>query len=197
MEVPSLIFDKLWRSKYATEKYVTKLLSGKINFSGKRVLDFGCGTGSYSFLFDPDKYLGVDVDGKRIAYAQKHYPKYKFQKIDANTLKIEKDKFDYIFIVSVLHHLNNKTNKKYIKQFFEILDKHGMIVGMEPCLFLNTPLNNWFMKFIDRGKFIKTEQEYQSLFKDLFLFETQKKYTRHFMYNELFYIVHKKFKEVM
>lgn len=90
MEVPALIFDKLWRTKYTTGKYITKLLSGKINFSGKRILDFGCGTGSHSFLFDSDEYLGVDINGKRIIYAQKHYPEYKFQKIDTDKLEIKK-----------------------------------------------------------------------------------------------------------
>lgn len=88
--------------------------------------------------------------------------------------------------------MNDKINRKYIKQFFKILDKNGAVVGMEPCLFPNTLFNNWFMKFIDRGKFIRTKQAYQLLFKDLLLFETQKKYTRHFVYNELFYIAHKK-----
>ncbi|MCK4744854.1 class I SAM-dependent methyltransferase [Candidatus Parcubacteria bacterium] len=191
MEIPPLIFDKLWRSKYATEKYITKVLSEKINFSEKHILDFGCGTGSYSFLFNPNKYLGVDVCEKRIIYAQKHYPRYKFQKIDINKFEIKKGKFDYIFIVSVLHHLNNEINKKYIKYFFKVLNNDGAIIGMEPCLFSNTPFNNWFMEFIDRGKFIKTEKGYKLLFKNLFLFKTQKKYTRHFAYNELFYIAHK------
>ncbi len=190
MEIPALIFDKLWRSRYATEKYMKSVLLEKINFSEKRVLDFGCGVGSYCLLFDSDKYLGIDIDDKRIAYAQKHYPQYKFQKID---IKYLREKFDYIFIVSTLHHLNNATGREYIRHLFKILDSNGAIVGMEPCLFPNTCLNNWFMKFIDKGKFIRTEKDYMSLFNGFFQFKVQKKYNRHFLYNELFYIAYKNF----
>jgi len=192
MEIPALVFDKIWRSKYATNKYIKKIFSGKVNFSGKSVLDFGCGTGSYAFLFDPEKYIGIDLMGKRIEYAKKHHPKYKFKKIDIKQLASEENNFDYIFIISTLHHIDDETLKKYFKLFFRILNKKGAIVGMEPCLLKNTPFKNWFMKTVDRGKFIRSEKEYKTLFGDMFLFDSQKKFTRHGLYNELFYIAYKK-----
>lgn len=39
-KIPSFIFDKIWRSKWATRKDVEKILGKKIKFNGKKVLDF-------------------------------------------------------------------------------------------------------------------------------------------------------------
>ena len=45
----------------------SELLAGP----GERVLDFGCGRGSYSHLFDSDSYIGVDVTPSFVRYAPK------------------------------------------------------------------------------------------------------------------------------
>jgi len=192
IEIPAFIFDKIWRSQKATKKYVEDVLKKKVNFSGKSVLDFGCGAGSYCFLFDSKGYLGIDLDKKRINYAKKVYPNYNFEDILLENLCLGDKKFDYVFIISTLHHINDIEMKKYRKYLYGLLKEKGSVVGMEPCFFPKKPFNNWFMKFIDRGKFIRNEKEYKSLFGNLFSFQTKKKFIRNLFYNELFYIAHKK-----
>ena len=42
---------------------------------GDRVLDFGCGIGSNSKLFNSENYIGVEVDKSRVESARlKYYP---------------------------------------------------------------------------------------------------------------------------
>lgn len=190
-QIPAFIFDKFWRSEYATKKYVERIIGDTVNFGGKKVLDFGCGTGSYSLLFDSDKYVGVDTDRGRIEYATKHYTEYTFRHIENDSLVNLGDNFDYIFIVSTLHHLSNKQIELLTKQFHKILKPNGCIIGMEPCFFPGSTFNNWFMKWIDRGEFIRSEKNYKSLFESLFNFITQKRFKRHSVYNEIFYIASK------
>lgn len=194
--MPAFFFDKFWRSKFATQRYVKGVIDHSINFREKRVLDFGCGTGSYSFLFDCDKYIGIDTDYDRIKYAKRTYPKYDFRHIKNGLPTNLGEDFDYIFIVSTLHHLNNDAIRKYFEQFYKILKPDGYIIGMEPCIFPDLIFNNWFMRWIDRGKFIRSEKDYKSLFEGLFNFNVQKKFRRHFVYNELFYVASKKFTEL-
>src|SRR3989338_3862075 len=105
--IPAFFFDRFWRSKYATKKYIENVIGDSVNFSGKKVLDFGCGTGSYSFLFDPDKYIGIDIDYDRIKYAKKNYPEYNFRYTQNDIIKNLGNNFDYVFIVSTLHHLSD------------------------------------------------------------------------------------------
>lgn len=186
--MPPFIFDKIWRSKYATEKFVKKILLEEFDFKNKNVLDFGCGTGSYCIFFDSDKYLGIDTDRKRIEYTKKEYPRYRFHVFDKskNLLNLKKT-FDVVFVVSVLHHLPDKDCSKYIKMFYEVLNPKGKVIMMEPCLFPKSRFNNWFMEFIDRGKYIRTEEEYKNLFRGYFNVIVHKKYKRHSVYNEIFF----------
>lgn len=67
-----------WRERYRIQKEKTAGYSGslegygervkwvenelrKLNLLNLRVLDYGCGTGMYSQLFDKNKYLGIDI----------------------------------------------------------------------------------------------------------------------------------------
>lgn len=192
MTIPPFIFDKIWRSKYATAKYVKNILSEKIDFKNKSVLDFGCGTGAYCTLFEPDGYLGVDINKNRIEYAKKKHSQYTFLcNKDINLEKIGRS-FDFVFLISILHHLSDKECIENIRKFHQILKSHGRVVVMEPCLFPFSWFNNWFMKFIDMGKYIRTEENYKMLFDNLFNVVVHKKFKRHFVYNEIFFSARKK-----
>jgi len=37
----------------------------------KKTLDYGCGTGNFSIIFNKKKYLGIDIDNESIEYAKK------------------------------------------------------------------------------------------------------------------------------
>ena len=72
------------------------------------VLDFGCGVGFFSRLFNPNKYLGVDVNLSFIKNSKIKNPNNKFIFLKKNYLKNYENKINFIFINNVLHHLTDK-----------------------------------------------------------------------------------------
>ena len=79
---------------WITKRYLEAPLRA-CGISGKRVLDFGCGTGNLSWLFDTEGDLGLDIDERRIKYAMRQNPYHNFKVIAPGTLPAIK-KFDII-----------------------------------------------------------------------------------------------------
>lgn len=116
---------------------IINILKENYNFNGKKVLDFGCGTGSNCFLSTPENYLGVDINKKRIEYAKNKYPGYQFEVLK-NINYFPDNSFDIILNIAVLHHIPDKKLNPIIKDFHRILkNKTGMIVILEPCFLTN------------------------------------------------------------
>lgn len=133
-----------WRDRHAKQyanavgyagrdkEYQAKLLREKVEFIGPlieterhgRVLDYGCGIGAMSVLFDPDRYLGVDVTGEFLEIARQENAfeplapttdevvtesavcrAYEYQLLDEPRLALERP-FDFtcVFMANVLQH---------------------------------------------------------------------------------------------
>lgn len=74
--------------------------------------------------------------------------------------------FDIILLIAVLHHIPGDELTNIIKDLKRILKyPSGKIIVLEPCLFEDNLLNNYFMKLFDRGKYIRRKDEYLNLFK--------------------------------
>lgn len=160
-----------------------------IDFTGKNVLDFGCGIGSNTPLFSSANYLGIDNDHKRVEYAKRLYPGYTFGVTYSNErLPASSMTFDYVFISSVLHHIPTEDIKFYLREFQRILKPQGSIIVIEPCFFPDCRLANSFMACIDRGKHIRTEKEYMDIFNDnQYKTEIIDRFNELFFYNKLFF----------
>ena len=83
---------------------------------GDRVLDFGCGIGSNSKLFNPEDYIGVEVDESRVGSARLKYPESQFKQIpfissEDDKIPFEDNSFDIVFISLCLHHIDSSTCK--------------------------------------------------------------------------------------
>ncbi len=70
MELSPKLYHYFVRPQWFSNIFYDKMFHDLIDFRGKTVLDFGCGVGSSSFLFEPSAYHGVDCDGNRIEYAK-------------------------------------------------------------------------------------------------------------------------------
>ncbi len=194
MHLNPYLYQKIIRPKFAIKKYIEKTVKKEFNFDNSKVLDFGCGTGSNSFIFDNKNYIGVDTDRKRIEFAKKIFPNYKFEVIGNNEgkLDVKTNSMDYIFISATIHHISDAIFHKYVKDFKRILKKDGRIIAIEPVLHRKHKFKNIFMDYFDDGKYIRTEEEYKKLFENLFTITIHKKFSKFIFYNEIFFSATKK-----
>ncbi|MGJ9456895.1 hypothetical protein [Oceanobacillus sp. CF4.6] len=78
MELSPSFYHKLIRPKWFNQIYIHNRIEKHLNLYGKKVLDFGSGTGANCTLCKPGQYFGIDPDEKRINFAQQLYPDYDF-----------------------------------------------------------------------------------------------------------------------
>ncbi|MEK7627778.1 MAG: class I SAM-dependent methyltransferase [Patescibacteria group bacterium] len=187
MYLSPTLYNKLIRPKFLVKKYIKKIIQNQFDFTGSNVLDFGCGTGSACFIFSPKNYLGIDIDKKRIDFAKKSFPSYKFEVLNDNIIPAEDGIFDFICIFATIHHISDTVFKKYINEFKRVMKPSGAIIVIEPVISGKNKLNNWFMRIFDNGKYIRDESHYRSFFEDDFSVTIGMKFKKLFFYNELFF----------
>ncbi|WP_425800420.1 class I SAM-dependent methyltransferase [Desulfitobacterium sp. Sab5] len=187
MELSPRLYHWFVRPKFFTQLYINNLLQNSFDFRNKTILDFGCGIGSSSSIFDSNHYLGVDPDFHRVAYAKRLYPTYRFDVFDGKNLFLKQGSFDYIIMVAVLHHIPSDGVANYLTQLKRILKPFGQILVIEPCLAKNLRLSNSLMRFLDNGPYIRDSKGYIEIFKtNQFKTKIHKQYRR-FFYHEIFF----------
>jgi ubiquinone/menaquinone biosynthesis C-methylase UbiE len=188
LQLSPRIYHTLIRPKWFTKLYIQNHIQKHFNFTDKKVLDFGAGTGANCTLCRPDHYFGIDPDSYRIEFAKRLYNDYRFETFKGNELPADSHSFDYILIIAVLHHIPPEMVYGYIKEFKRVLKPDGRIVVIEPCLFEKSPISNWFMRTNDKGDYILREEGYLNYFtKEKFHCQVLKKYKKCFFYNELYF----------
>lgn len=187
MELSPRLYHWVVRPKLFTKLYINNVLKTNFDFSTRNVLDFGCGIGTSCSIFNPNYYLGVDLDSKRIDYAKQLYPTYQFNVFDGKELPLKHRSLDFIVIVAVLHHISNEDIRNYLNQFRQALKSYGQILVIEPCLSENSRLRNSLMNFFDNGTYIRDEKDYINLFEDNHYKTSVLKQFKRFFYNEVFF----------
>lgn len=188
MELPPKLYHYFVRPKWFSNIFYNSMFKDWVDFSGKNVLDFGCGIGSSSCLFEPTTYLGVDCDSTRIKYAKKLYPNYNFITIKDGQFSIPRNSMDCIIILSVLHHIPTRSLANYLKEFQRVLKSDGSLIIAEPCFCEKASLPNWYMANFDRGKYIRYEDEYLDIFKNAnYKTKVIKRYNQLLFYNKIIF----------
>jgi len=124
------------------------------------ILDFGCGVGYFSELFNPKKYIGIDINKNFIKLAKSRYSKYNFFNFEEKfILKNYKNKINGILINNVIHHLNNKQIENNFLFLKKNCKKNTSILIVEPLLVNNFFSVEFFMKTLDIGNYIYTKKE--------------------------------------
>ena len=130
------------------------------------VLDFGCGAGYFSTLFNPKKYVGIDINKSFIKLAKTKFIKHKFYNFDQKKLlKKYKNKIDYILINNVIHHLNKKQLRENFLFIKENCKKNSTLIIIEPLMPKKFFSFEFFMKVLDIGNFITNQNGYKKRLK--------------------------------
>ncbi|HEV2035635.1 MAG TPA: class I SAM-dependent methyltransferase [Candidatus Dormibacteraeota bacterium] len=104
--------------------------------TGKRVLDFGCGSGAYSVELArfAQHVTGIDISPEAIKQAEEHAEaaglkdKTTFTVMDAEALEFDTDSFDVVSVRGVLHHMDLNLA---LGQIQRVLTKNGKAIFLE------------------------------------------------------------------
>lgn len=112
--------------------YAYKEACKLINLSPKdEILDLGCGLGHGSWFFSHNvKFVvGVDISKYAINFAKKHYKKKNILFIHKDITKLAlKNKFDKIFILDVIEHLDKFQIKNLLFNITNYLKPNGLLI---------------------------------------------------------------------
>ena len=150
---PAYLCDEIMREEspgYVQLSLHYDLLSyiDRDQFSGKRILDFGCGSGASSMIlrrmFPDAEIVGVELEEKLLAIARSRAKYYEVDgqvnfltSPDESSLPDGIGEFDYIVMSAVYEHLLPVERKKLLPLLWSYLKRDGI-------LFLNQTPYRWF-----------------------------------------------------
>lgn len=139
-------------------------------FKGKKILDIGCGTANMLSYLADSEYIGFDMYEPYIEYAKKKFGnkgKFFSQSVSEATLQ-EYNNFDIVIAIGILHHLNDEEAIKLFEIGQKALKSGGKLITLDPCYTdEQSNLARWLISK-DRGKAIRTKDEYNILAKKVF-----------------------------
>ena len=137
--------------KYFEFKIFKRLLySLNVDLHGKQILEGGCGAGYgievISQYFTPSQYYAFDLNEGMVRRSQ---TKVKHRKLpvnvfqgDVTSIKLPAEKFDAVFIFTVLHH--EKNWRIALKEINRVLKPNGLLLINE----INDRSLNWFERYL-------------------------------------------------
>jgi SAM-dependent methyltransferase len=133
---------------------------------GDKVIDIGCGPAQALQSLPGVEYLGFDIDPDYIAFARRTYGD-KGTFVVANTQSLRGDSrfkdADVVIAVSVLHHLDDEEAADCIRFAYDALKRGGRLVCHDACWIPNQgAFSKWIMSS-DRGRNIRTEEQFRQL----------------------------------
>ena len=159
--VQSVMSGTSFREKIV-KKYITK--------KNVKVLDIGCGPAEILDILPKIHYYGFDINPVYINSAKiKYENKGKFfcKKLTSKNIKYL-PKFDYILLLGVLHHLNDKEVNELMTNIKKVLKRKGNIITLDN-IFTNN--QNFIAKFLiqmDKGQNVRSKKGYLNILKNHF-----------------------------
>lgn len=117
------------------------------DFGGKRILDFGCGSGASSMIlsrmFPKSEIVGVELDENYLQIARKRLEHYEYKNVhffsspSGNELPSNIGEFDFVIMSAVYEHLLPEERKTVMPLVWSVITPGGY-------LFLNMTPHRWF-----------------------------------------------------
>lgn len=130
------------------QKEEIDVISKKIDFNGKKLLEIGCGLGRWAEFFHDkcSEYVGIDYSENLIEIAKKHFnfPNCYFEKLSVTEIDEENlpivGAYDIIFITGVLIYLNDEDINIMIEKINNLTHDNSIIYVRETISVLDTRL---------------------------------------------------------
>lgn len=139
--------------------------------NGDKILDIGCGPANMlDYLPKTINYTGFDNSISYIKNAKKKFPQknYSFFCQNINFAQNFDEKFDIIMANAILHHIDDDEAEKLISFASKNLKNGGKFITLDGCFTSNqSKIKKWLLTN-DRGKFVRTKEDYFKLFSNYF-----------------------------
>jgi 2-polyprenyl-3-methyl-5-hydroxy-6-metoxy-1,4-benzoquinol methylase len=107
------------------------------HYSGQaRVLEIGCSLGNVSDAFrqlEGISYTGIDIDASAIAIARCRFSdrsNFRFETSPIEELSQKGERYDYVVIAGVLHHLDDRSAQSMIANSWAVTEPGGILVAL-------------------------------------------------------------------
>ena len=160
-------FARLVGAERARRLYVQRYIRPR---AGDRVLDIGCGPADIIEALPAVDYHGFDLSADYIASARKRFGskgQFHVEAVNAELVKRYAG-FDLVIATGVVHHLTDQEAVDLFRVAYAALKPGGRLVTLDGCFearqsfFARTMLRN------DRGKYVRDEQAYVALARQVF-----------------------------
>ena len=132
-----------------------------------RVLDIGCGTARIIEQLPADvDYCGFDINPRNIAAAKRNYAdrgEFSCSKVTTSVDLPLPGEYDLVLATHVLHHLNDQEAKELFSIAYSCLGFGKKLVTIDPVLVPNQPFIARLLIGLDRGKYVRTSEQYREL----------------------------------
>ena len=134
--------------------------------SADQILDIGCGTADIlDYLPAGVRYVGLDADADYIARARTRYGTrgdFLCARLD-RSLVARFTGFNLVLASGVVHHLDDGAAADLFALARAAVTPRGRLVTIDPCFVAGQSVVARFLLNRDRGKFVRTDAEYQRL----------------------------------
>ena len=154
---------------------LTRLISNFIPYleHSERILDIGCGPSSWL------SRVGLSPIGLDICYSYIQRIASRGGKAilaSADNLPFHSLCFDNVFSLGLLHHVPDVVAINIIREAIRVCKPGGFIILIDNCWpkkFYHRPLA-YLLRRLDRGKYVRTQNEFINLFPNPILWDTQR-----------------------
>lgn len=125
---------------------------------GLRVLELGCGTGTFSARGNVF-YVGSDINDRYFPPPDARRSR-RFAAMDATRLALRDAQFDVVYSCALYHHLDDANVRTSLAQSLRVLKPGGRLIWIDniwPTCRLN--LLAWTLRRLDRGRFVRSAAE--------------------------------------
>ncbi|MGA2243751.1 MAG: class I SAM-dependent methyltransferase [Verrucomicrobiota bacterium] len=162
------LFQSMVARKSAWQTYLAEYVKPP---PGAKILDVGCGPADILDYLPAASYTGLDISPDYIRSAAKRFgSKGRFCCADVGlaTVAGEHGTFDLVLATGVVHHLDDQQAAKLFELARLALHSTGRLVTLDGCYVpQQSRIARWLLAN-DRGKFVRTQEEYLRLASECF-----------------------------
>ena len=133
--------------------------------AGDRILDIGCGPGNMLPFLPQGQYLGVDANQSYIDAARQRYGnrgEFVCERVSHHSVR-ELGEFDIVLALGLVHHLDDNEARDLFRLGYTALRPGGRMITNDGCYTTPQSAAKRYLLSRDRGQFVRTQQEYESL----------------------------------